>query len=581
MFCSYFTVDIFASDLAAATGNSGYSNNTLYFSASTCSGTTQVETFSTAGNNIPVSFCVDQDQPISLYYYVNNSLTYPTFSSYIDIGDCTGPCECHDGQINNNGSFSYYDCNGVLQSGSSQSGLTICYDIGKNYSLNITDIGLSETCSCTSPTPTPTNTVTTTPTPTPTPTSPSCSCYYYDVITYEQDVTRASGNTDSFRNGVVYVTYRNCDDSGFTDATFDNQDSPYQNAICVNGLQQYNPPSIFIWENNVQKTDILSFVQQGGCCSDSPTPSVTPTNTVTPSVTPTNTTTPSVTPTNTVTPSVTPTNNETPTPTPTNTVTPTQTLTPYLTPSARPCKSVSCWCRTPLSVNPTDIFSLDDNTNKIYKYNPITNRIAYLFNANTSGVLTDIAATTNKIFIGDENTNIQIYNYTSSPFSSTYVETKSFSGISSVGMCALDNNFLVVADVDVVRLDLSAMTSTTIFSLTSICPDCRTSGDIIYSATLDQYAITYYDNLNFFLYASILDSSGNVISTIDFTSEGITDMYGIYEYNDKLYGMAANMDIYELDFNGGVIVGPTTPSNRVGETSSGTSNATTNIFWSY
>jgi hypothetical protein len=204
-----------------------------------------------------------------------------------------------------------------------------------------------------------------------------------------------------------------------------------------------------------------------------------------------------------------------------------------------------------------------------------------LFTANGSGILTDIAATTNKIFIGDTNTNIQIYNYTSSPFGTTYVETKSFPGISSVGMCALDDNFLVVADVDIVRLDLSAMTSTTIFSLSSVCADCMTTGDIIYSESLDQYAITYYDSFNFYVYASIFDSSGNVISTIDFTSEGVPDMFGIYEYNNKLYGMVGNMNIYELDFNGGVIIGPTTPINRVGEISTGTSNATTNIFWSY
>lgn len=246
----------------------------------------------------------------------------------------------------------------------------------------------------------------------------------------------------------------------------------------------------------------------------------------------------------------------------------------------RPCKSVSCWCRTK-SVNSTDIFSLDDATDIVYKYNPITNTITSLFTTNTGGVLSDIAATSDKIFVGDTNTNIQIYNYASFPFSTSYIETKSFLGISSVGMCAIDNNFLVVADVDVVRLDLSAMTSTTLFSLSSVCSGCQTSGDIIYSNTLDQYVITYYDNINFFFYSSIFDSSGNVLSTIDFTNTGISDMYGIYEYNSKLYGMAANMDIYELDFTNGVIIGPTTPLNRVGETSSGTSNATTNIFWSY
>ena len=91
MFCSYFTVDIYSSDLAAATGNSTYLNNTLYFSATTCSGNTQIETFNSAGLNIPVSFCVDQDFPIQIYYYVNDSFTLANVSNYIDVGDCTSP----------------------------------------------------------------------------------------------------------------------------------------------------------------------------------------------------------------------------------------------------------------------------------------------------------------------------------------------------------------------------------------------------------------------------------------------------------------------------------------------------------
>jgi hypothetical protein len=91
MLCSYFTVDIYSSDLAAATGNSTYLNNTLYFSATTCSGNTQIETFNSAGLNIPVSFCVDQDFPIQIYYYVNDNFTLPNVSNYIDVGDCTSP----------------------------------------------------------------------------------------------------------------------------------------------------------------------------------------------------------------------------------------------------------------------------------------------------------------------------------------------------------------------------------------------------------------------------------------------------------------------------------------------------------
>jgi len=75
----------------------------------------------------------------------------------------------------------------------------------------------------------------------------------------------------------------------------------------------------------------------------SPTPSVTPTNTVTPSVTPTNTATPTVTPTETVTPTPTETTPETPTPTPTETLTPTPTETEIIpeTPTPTPTETVT------------------------------------------------------------------------------------------------------------------------------------------------------------------------------------------------------------------------------------------------
>jgi hypothetical protein len=75
----------------------------------------------------------------------------------------------------------------------------------------------------------------------------------------------------------------------------------------------------------------------------SPTPSVTPTNTVTPSVTPTNTVTPTVTPTETVTPTPTETTPETPTPTPTETLTPTPTETEIIpeTPTPTPTETVT------------------------------------------------------------------------------------------------------------------------------------------------------------------------------------------------------------------------------------------------
>ena len=325
MTCSYFTVDISASDLAAATGNITYLDNTLYFSANTCSGTTQVETFNSAGNNIPVSFCVDQDLAIDLFYYVIDNKTPVNFSSYFVIGGCEPPCECHDGVINDNNSFSYYDCDGVLQSGNTQSGNTVCFNINKSYSGNITDIGLSESCSCSSPTPTPT------PTPTVTPTQPSNGeCYqilngnlssaadvsYIDNLGTNVCTTLAQGGSPGDTQIICISAGTSTSIVGYS--TTDGSCGGF--AVVIGTL------------------DLMTSCQNpGDCVAVSPTS--TPTNTETPTSTPTNTLTetPGVSPTQT--PTETPTNTETPTQTPTET--PTQTSTPTPTPT-KVCDETYC-----------------------------------------------------------------------------------------------------------------------------------------------------------------------------------------------------------------------------------------------
>jgi hypothetical protein len=59
------------------------------------------------------------------------------------------PCDCHDGTINDNDAFFYYDCDGNVFTGGNELGTEICYDINKPYSGNITDNGPSVFCSCT------------------------------------------------------------------------------------------------------------------------------------------------------------------------------------------------------------------------------------------------------------------------------------------------------------------------------------------------------------------------------------------------------------------------------------------------
>jgi len=363
----------------------------------------------------------------------------------------------------------------------------------------------------TSVTPTPTNTLT--PTPTPTATS-GCECYYYDVVTYEEDILRASGNTGTnlFRNGLVWVSYRNCDDNGFTDATFDNTESPYQNAICVNGLEQYNPPTIFIWQDNVQTTEILSFVVKGGCCTP-----------------------------------------------------------------------------PPITVNGTDILVNDFYSTRINKYDPITNEITYLFSAAT-GSYSDIAATTNKIFLNSSIGNILQYSYTGSPnFNVVYDTTYTGFPPDGVGLTAKDNNYLYRAYNDVKLLNLSAGTYSTLFSLSGICDsgECYTSGDIAWNSSKNQFAITYYDNITFDFGIALVNSTGGTLYNLslsgfsDTTYPDLVSSYGVYAYNDKVWIGTNYFYLYEVDFTGSTISLPIQPNNLALQTISGANNATENINWDY
>ncbi len=69
------------------------------------------------------------------------------------------PCDCHRGLIIDADNYSYFDCNGNLETGSGSQGVFICYDINKPFSINILDAGIDENCVCgQQPTPTPTPT---------------------------------------------------------------------------------------------------------------------------------------------------------------------------------------------------------------------------------------------------------------------------------------------------------------------------------------------------------------------------------------------------------------------------------------
>jgi len=206
-----------------------------------------------------------------------------------------------------------------------------------------------------------------------------CTCHYVDVTIVQSEIDAASGNTgpNAVYNGVVSVSYTNCNNNpDYKDYTVAGS---YPDDLCVLVSSIYSPTNIIYYyqDNNLITSSYpysgSSVFDTGSCCVDpTPTPTPTITNTQTPtvtsSVTPTNTETPTVTPTptntetSTVTP--TPTNTETPTvtPTPTNTQTPTVTPTNSLTPSVTPSNTTSAL--------PFDIYTFREccNTNNIFRF---------------------------------------------------------------------------------------------------------------------------------------------------------------------------------------------------------------------
>jgi len=318
------------------------------------------------------------------------------------------------------------------------------------------------------------------------------------------------------------------------------------------------------------------------------TPTPTPTNTLTPTQT-SAVSTPTPTPTNTLTPTTTSTPTPTPsetspeltptsTPTPTSTLTPTPTETsPELTPTSTP---------TP-TVTETIIFSGDsimfvDSDKSIYKYDPNTNLITYLFETNITGDVLDIAVTNDKIFVNDNLGNILEYDYTSSPFSAISAQTYSFSGYVGSGMTAIDNNTLLISSDNVYRIDLTTNQVDLMFSLSA---NCVTSGDIIYNNTLDQYAISYVNTSTSGYYSTVFDSSGNTITTLDLQSftgtqyNDLLDLRGMYVYNEQIYGMSYNLYLFNLVFSILTVSGGMEPSNKSSQKCVGSSSISSVPSW--
>jgi hypothetical protein len=72
----------------------------------------------------------------------------------IGFGNCSiASCECHDGIINTNGRYSFYDCDGILFAGGAELNSEICYNINAPHSANITNVGPAVSCTCGTPPP--------------------------------------------------------------------------------------------------------------------------------------------------------------------------------------------------------------------------------------------------------------------------------------------------------------------------------------------------------------------------------------------------------------------------------------------
>jgi len=282
-----------------------------------------------------------------------------------------------------------------------------------------------------------------------------------------------------------------------------------------------------------------------------------------------------VTPTLTPTPTTTPAESPEPTPTITPTFTSTPTVTPTVTPSTTP----------PPVLLPNDVLFVDNITNSIYGYTPITNTVKFLFQVENSNTILNIANTETRVFINYSNGDIDEYFMTLNPFSLTYSTTYSFPEDIGVSLFAIDNNFLLTGSNTINKLNLSASTSTTLFSLSGSCENCISSGGLLYYPTLDQYLINYYDTTTGNNFVSIFDSTGSTISTINLSIflpplyPDTTEILGLYTSDDIIYGISFNMNIYEINFSDLTLLGPVQPINVTGETSVGTSMSIDFVSW--
>lgn len=277
----------------------------------------------------------------------------------------------------------------------------------------------------------------------------------------------------------------------------------------------------------------------------------------------------------------------TPTPTlpvPTTTPTPTPTIAPTGTPVSTPTPTPTITpSSTPIPILlPNDVIFADNITKNIYRLTPSANTIQYLFQSINPSTILDITNTSNKIFINYDNGDVDEYSIISYPFSATYTTTYEFPSNIGVSLFALDNNFLLLGSDKIEKLNLSALTSTTLFSLPT---DCVSVGSLLYYPTLDQYCINYYNTISGDDSISLFDSSGSTIASINlnlFTPPvfpDVDELLGIYTQDDMIYGVSYDMNIYEINFSSLSLLGPVQPINLESEKCVGTGVSVDFVSW--
>jgi len=306
----------------------------------------------------------------------------------------------------------------------------------------------------------------------------------------------------------------------------------------------YNLPAAFMYAPVVT----IKIIDSLGCETSTLYYCIDPTPTRTPTQTPTNTVTPTVTSTP-ITPTVTPTPTNTPvTPTPTPTVTNTMTVTPTVTPTV-----------SSISIPTCRVLFVNGDDGKVYSYDVSTNTSILLNVPSLTFFATDIAHTTNKLWIPSGSTTLGQFvewDITLSPFTATFNRTITYPAgyRASNGLGAIDDTTILAVNSlttphSVVEIDVSGAGAVmnTQFSMIS---NRRITGDF-FKTTGDKFIATV---------TTISGTAQNFVHQYDYTTRlldveiplgpTLSNCFGIFEDSGIIYlgrGTTRIGEIYSIN----------------------------------